>query len=64
MTELLAKNPNVITVSVRTPYDLSVLPVVPTDLAAYGGNPPTLQAIIDVLMGDYEAAGVLPVTLL
>ena len=64
VTELLAKNPNVITVSVRTPYDLRVLPIVPTALAAYGGNPPTLQAIIDVLMGDYEAAGVLPVTLL
>ena len=63
VTELVAKNPNVIIVSVRTPYDLSVLPMVPTALAAYGGNPPTLQAITDVLMGDSEAAGVLPVTL-
>ncbi len=63
VTELLKQNPNIIIVSVRNPYDISVLPTVPTVLAAYGGNPPTLQAITDVLMGISEAAGVLPVTL-
>ena len=63
VTELLAKNPNIIIVSVRTPYDISVLPTVPTVLAAYGGNPPSLQAIADVLMGKSKASGVLPVTL-
>ena len=63
VTELLAKNPNIIIVSVRTPYDISVLPTVPTVLAAYGGNPPSLQAIADVLMGKSEPSGVLPVTL-
>jgi beta-N-acetylhexosaminidase len=63
VTELLAKNPNIIIISVRTPYDISVLPIIPTVLAAYGGNPPTLQAITDVLMGRLEASGVLPVTL-
>jgi beta-N-acetylhexosaminidase len=60
--ELLVKNPNIIIVSVRTPYDISVLPAVPTVLAAYGGNAPTLRAIADVLMGT-EALGVLPVSL-
>ena len=51
VTELLAKIPNIIIVSVRTPYDVSVLPAVPTVLAAYGNNPPSLQAIADVLTG-------------
>jgi beta-N-acetylhexosaminidase len=63
VNELLAQNPNVIIVSVRTPYDIRVLPVVPVVLAAYGGNPPTLCAIADILMGTSEASGVLPVTL-
>ncbi|HET6822983.1 MAG TPA: glycoside hydrolase family 3 C-terminal domain-containing protein, partial [Anaerolineales bacterium] len=63
VNELLAQNPNIIMVSVRTPYDISVLPMAPVVLAAYGGNPPTLRAIADVLMGKSEASGVLPVTL-
>jgi beta-N-acetylhexosaminidase len=63
VTELLAKNPNVVIVSVRTPYDIRVLPMVPTVLASYGSNPPTLRAIADVLMGKAQATGVLPVTL-
>ncbi len=63
VTELLAVNPNIITISVRTPYDISVLRTVPTVLAAYGSNPPALQAITDVLMGKSQASGVLPVTL-
>ena len=63
VNELLAQNPNVIIVSVRTPYDISVLPVVPVVLAAYGGNLLTLRAIAGVLMGTSEASGVLPVTL-
>jgi beta-N-acetylhexosaminidase len=63
MTKLLTKNANTIIVSVRTPYDISVLPNVPTVLVAYGGNGPTLQAIADVLMGKSQASGVLPVTL-
>ncbi len=63
LTELLARNPNIIIVSVRTPYDTDILPAVPTVLAAYGGNLPTLQAIMDVLLGKSKASGVLPVAL-
>jgi beta-N-acetylhexosaminidase len=63
ITQLLVTNPNVVIVSVRTPYDIRVLPDVPTVLAAYGGNPPTLQAIADVLLGRSKASGVLPVEL-
>jgi beta-N-acetylhexosaminidase len=61
--ELLTINPHIIVVSVRTPYDATVLPLVPTILAAYGGNPPSLHAIVDVLMGRVEVSGVLPVAL-
>jgi beta-N-acetylhexosaminidase len=60
---LIAKNPSIILISVRTPYDIHVLPTVPTVLAAYGGNPPALQAIADVLLGRSKATGVLPVAL-
>ena len=63
VTQLLKKTPNIIIVSVRTPYDISVLPTVSTVLAAYSSNSPTLQAITDVLMGKSEAVGVLPVAL-
>jgi beta-N-acetylhexosaminidase len=63
VSELLAIRPNIIVVSVRTPYDIQVLPAVPTFLAAYGGNPPSLQAIADVLLGKVVASGVLPVSL-
>lgn len=63
VNELLAINPNIIIVSVRTPYDIGVLPEIPAALAAYGNNPPSLQAIADVLTGKVEAAGVLPVSL-
>ncbi len=60
---LLAINPNIIIVSIRTPYDLSVLPKVPTALAAYGSNPPSLQAIAGILTGKVEPSGMLPVVL-
>jgi beta-N-acetylhexosaminidase len=63
VTELLAKTRHIIMVSVRTPYDISVLPNVPTVLAAYGSNRPALQAIVDVLMGRSKPLGVLPITL-
>jgi beta-N-acetylhexosaminidase len=63
VTELLVENPNIIMISVRAPYDIHVLPNVPTALAAYGSNRPTLQAIADCLMGTSKASGVLPVSL-
>jgi beta-N-acetylhexosaminidase len=63
LTELLSKTPHIILVSIRTPYDISVLPTVPTILAAYGSNRLALQAIANVLMGESDASGVLPVTL-
>ena len=61
--DLLTKHPNVVVVSVRTPYDVHVLPMVSTVLAAYGGNSPTLRAIADVLTGRAKATGTLSVAL-
>jgi beta-N-acetylhexosaminidase len=63
VSELLSKNTKVIIVSVRTPYDMTALPPVPTFLAAYGANPPSLQAIANGLMGKVALPGVLPVVL-
>ncbi len=63
VTELLRENQNIIIVAVRAPYDISVLPKVSTVLAAYGSNPPTLQAIADLLTGKVKPQGVLPVVL-
>jgi beta-N-acetylhexosaminidase len=63
VSELLVINPNIIIVSVRTPYDIAVMPDVPTAMAAYGNNAPSLQAIADVLTGKVEPVGVLPVSL-
>jgi beta-N-acetylhexosaminidase len=63
VTELIARNPNVIMISVRNPYDISMLHMVPTALATYGGNPPTLRAIAEVLRGTSQARGILPVAL-
>ena len=63
VNELLVQNSQIIIVSIRTPYDISVLPNAPTVLVAYGSDPPTLRAIADVLTGKLEASGILPVTL-
>ena len=63
VNKLMEKNPNIVMISVRTPYDINVLPMVPTVLAAYGSNLPMLRAIAEVLMGKSEATGVLPVAL-
>jgi beta-N-acetylhexosaminidase len=63
VNKLLGIHPGIIIVSIRLPYDISVLPTAPTILAAYGSSPPTLQAVADVLTGKSEPCGVLPVTL-
>jgi beta-N-acetylhexosaminidase len=62
VTELLAKNPRVILVSVRSPYDIHVLPKIPTYLASYGSNPPTLRALAAALTSKFVPSGILPVT--
>ena len=51
----------VIVVAMRSPYDLMAFPDAPTAIATYGSNPPTLEALIQVLRGEVQAQGRLPV---
>jgi len=53
----------VIVVAIRTPYDLATMPEEATLLATYGLNPPTLEALLNVLWGEVLPQGRLPVTL-
>lgn len=52
-----------IVIAVRNPYDLMAFPEVKTYLAAYGSNPPMLNALADLLLGRAQPAGSLPVNL-
>jgi beta-N-acetylhexosaminidase len=53
----------VITVSLRTPYDLAGYSEAPTHLAAYGIHPPTMTALVDALLGLAPVSGRLPVAI-
>jgi beta-N-acetylhexosaminidase len=53
----------VITVSLRTPYDLAGYPEASTHLAAYGIHPPTMTALVDALLGLAPVSGRLPVAI-
>jgi beta-N-acetylhexosaminidase len=53
----------VITVSLRTPYDLVGYPEASTHLAAYGIHPPTMTALVDALLGLAPVSGRLPVAI-
>lgn len=59
---LREKIPTVV-VAVRGPYDLMNLRDVPTYLASYGSNPPSIEALAAVLMGKVKPRGRLPVEL-
>jgi beta-N-acetylhexosaminidase len=52
-----------IVVALQSPYDLLSLPEVKTYLTAFGDVPASLQALADVLCGNAEARGKLPVKL-
>ena len=52
-----------ITVSLRTPYDLAGYPGAPTHLAAYGIHPPTMTALVDAIFGLAPISGRLPVAI-
>jgi beta-N-acetylhexosaminidase len=56
-------NRTVITVSLRTPYDLAGYPEASTHLAAYGIHPPTMTALVDALLGLAPVSGRLPVAI-
>ena len=50
----------VVTVSLRTPFDLAAYPRAETHVAAYGLLPPTLAALADALVGRAPFTGRLP----
>jgi beta-N-acetylhexosaminidase len=53
----------VITVALRTPYDLAGYQEAPTYLASYGIHPPTMSALVDALLGLAPISGRLPVAI-
>ncbi|HET7828571.1 MAG TPA: glycoside hydrolase family 3 N-terminal domain-containing protein [Candidatus Limnocylindrales bacterium] len=53
----------VVTVSLRTPWDLAAYPRAGTNVAAYGILPPTLAALAATLFGQQPFRGRLPVAL-
>jgi beta-N-acetylhexosaminidase len=60
---LLATGKPVIVAAVGTPYDVAYLPTAPTFLTSLDYQPPSLEALVEVLFGDYEPSGKLPVTI-
>ncbi len=50
-------------VALRSPLDVAAAHFVPRALCSYGRRPPQTEAVAQVLCGELEAGGVLPVTL-
>lgn len=57
---LYQRGKRLIVVSMRTPYDLTVFPMIETYLCAYGIRAVTTEAIAKVLFGEIQATGTLP----
>jgi beta-N-acetylhexosaminidase len=53
----------VVVVAVRNPYDIASLPGIDTYVATFGFQPPSMRGAVDVLFGDAQPAGTLPVTI-
>ncbi|SDD71128.1 beta-N-acetylhexosaminidase [Paenibacillus sp. UNCCL117] len=65
LIQSLAGQPGIrlIVAAARVPFDIRVLPDVPTFLACYENTAPAMRALAMVLAGELEAAGRLPVPL-
>jgi beta-N-acetylhexosaminidase len=59
----LNRGRSVVTVALRTPYDLAGYAGASTHLAAYGIHPPTMAALVDALLGLAPISGRLPVAI-
>jgi beta-N-acetylhexosaminidase len=57
---LLATGRPVVTVALRTPYDLATYPAAQTHLCTYGSHWPSLQALASALFGEFPLTGRLP----
>lgn len=63
VAELIERGNSVVVLSVGVPYDTGMLPAGGTYLATYGYRRVSLEAAVDVLLGEVEPAGRLPVAL-
>ena len=61
--KMLDKNPQLVLLSVMSPYDITYYPKVGTVLATYGLNSFALQTAADIIVGNAQAQGVMPVEL-
>ena len=61
--KLKENNPNLVLLSVMSPYDIPHYPGIGTVLATYGLNGFALQTAADIIGGNAQAQGVLPVDL-
>lgn len=61
--QLKNKNPNVVLLSVMSPYDIPHYPRMGTVIATYGLNSFALQTAADIIVGNTQARGVMPVEL-
>jgi beta-N-acetylhexosaminidase len=53
----------IIAISIRNPYDLMVYREVPTYLSTYSFRACSLEAVVEVLFGEIEAKGKMPVVI-
>jgi beta-N-acetylhexosaminidase len=60
---LLDTGTPVVVLAVRNPYDIASLPGVNTYLTTFGFQPPSMRGAVDVLFGDVQPVGTLPVTI-
>ena len=61
--QLHARHPNLILLSVMSPYDIPHYSKIGTVLATYGLNSFALQTAADIIVGNAQAHGVMPVDL-
>lgn len=61
--KMLQKNPNLVLLSLMSPYDIVHYPQVGTVLATYGINAFVLQTAADIMVGNSQAQGIMPVEL-
>lgn len=61
--KLKEKNPNLVLLSVMNPYDIAYYSTIGTVLATYGLDSFALQTAADIIVGNAQAQGVMPVEL-
>ncbi|MFA7126255.1 MAG: beta-N-acetylhexosaminidase, partial [Bacilli bacterium] len=61
INELAKENFNLLVVALRNPYDYQMYVGVEHYVCTYGYFQSSVQAIMDLLLGKFEAVGILPV---